>query len=57
MIAVMGPGTARAMIERNIVPDFIGKWGTQNKQRRVFCEGGFMTTRIVAQAEKQSKIC
>ena len=52
--AVMGPGTARAMIERNIVPDFIGN-GIPEQTAESFADEAFEQRALFPQAENSRK--
>jgi uroporphyrinogen-III synthase len=52
--AVMGPGTARAMIECDIVPDFIGN-GNPEQTAESFCEEAYEQRVLFPQAENSRK--
>ncbi len=52
--AVMGPGTARAMIEENIIPDFIGN-GIPEQTAESFADEAFEQRVLFPQAENSRK--
>jgi len=52
--AVMGPGTARAMIERDIIPDFIGN-GNPEQTAESFADEAYEQRVLFPQAENSRK--